>query len=196
MIQNKTSNRTKETIKKTFFDILAEKEFDAIRLSEIIKKSSYSRSTFYKYYDNKFDFVEKVFNEEINSFASAIKNAVSKNSPADNEETSYRMVYEIYEYVDTRKQFFSAIVDGTIPGYSITKASGELYKDLVENIKINDEKWRKGIDKDYYFYMVANDLIATIQYWYRHDYIKTVDDLVEIIINIYKTNGFYSVKIG
>ena len=195
MNNNNASTRTKETIKRTFFDLLSQKDFSAITLSEIINASTYCRSTFYKYYENKFDFAEKIFDEEIAGFAAAILKTISINSPVDDEASSYAMLYDINSYVDTRKPFFFSIIDETIPGYSIAKASDRLHNDLISNIKINDENWMKGIDKDYYFYMVAHDIFASIRYWFINSYIKTVDDLVKIMLDIYKSTGFYSVRL-
>lgn len=51
---------TKMMIKNTFFDLLKEKAIDKITVKEICARAQINRATFYKYYDNAYDLLNKI----------------------------------------------------------------------------------------------------------------------------------------
>lgn len=55
---------TKIAIKKTFIDLLNEKSFDKITVQEIVSRLGINRNTFYYYYEDKYDLIKKIFEEE------------------------------------------------------------------------------------------------------------------------------------
>lgn len=56
--------KTQNNIKHTFIDLLNEKDFDQITVKDILDRALINRSTFYKYYTDKFD-LAKTITEEI-----------------------------------------------------------------------------------------------------------------------------------
>ena len=50
--QFKASEKTKDSLVKSFWSIYKEKDISNISATEIIKKAGYNRSTFYFYFDN------------------------------------------------------------------------------------------------------------------------------------------------
>lgn len=65
---NKTDLRvikTKATIRKAFLDLLKEKDFDNIMISDITNAAMINRGTFYLHYKDKYDLMESLENEMI-----------------------------------------------------------------------------------------------------------------------------------
>ena len=54
---------TKMIIQEVFLNLLEEKNVERITVKEICEKAKINRATFYKYYDNAFDLLEKLENE-------------------------------------------------------------------------------------------------------------------------------------
>lgn len=59
-------NRTKENILLSFNEILKENNFEKITVEEICKKSNISRSTFYRYFIDKFDVMNYNYKKLLN----------------------------------------------------------------------------------------------------------------------------------
>ena len=68
---NSSSLKTKELIKKTFAEMLEEKkELSKITVTELVKRASINRGTFYAHYDDIYKVAEDYENELIDSFFS------------------------------------------------------------------------------------------------------------------------------
>jgi len=189
---SKSIKRTKKAFTNAFFDLLNHDYFEKIKLTDIIRESGYSQSTFYKYYDDKYDFAKKTFFEELHNFSNLIIKIISDNSPVDNEESVYKMHYEIYSYVEKNQSFFDAVVKEFAPQYTITLAAEFLHEDLKGKIVINNKKLSDSIEKDFMYYHIAHELLATIKYWKSNDSIQTVDDITRLAISAYNSKGYFS----
>lgn len=52
---NRFAKRTLEAFSTTMFELLTKKSFEDLTVNEICEKSNYPRSTFYNYFDDKYD---------------------------------------------------------------------------------------------------------------------------------------------
>ena len=59
---------TKKIIKECFFDLLNEKEINKITVSELCTKADINRATFYRYYIDIYDLLEKIQEEFIEEY--------------------------------------------------------------------------------------------------------------------------------
>ena len=53
--------RTQKLIRDAFIALIEERSFDAITVGEIARRAMVSRTAFYRYYKDKYDLVEKIF---------------------------------------------------------------------------------------------------------------------------------------
>lgn len=63
--------RTKNAIRRSFIELLAERPFDKISVRDIAERSEVTRNTFYYYYTDIYALAEDVFESEIESSPSA-----------------------------------------------------------------------------------------------------------------------------
>ena len=54
---------TKKVIKESFFQLLEEKDITKVTVSELCEKADINRATFYRYYIDIFDLLEKIKEE-------------------------------------------------------------------------------------------------------------------------------------
>lgn len=64
--------KTKQNIRDSFFRLLKEKPTEKITVSDIIREADINRSTFYFYYDDIFDMIERINNEIFDDFSKEI----------------------------------------------------------------------------------------------------------------------------
>ncbi len=62
--------RTHKLIRDAFIALIEERSFDAITVGEIASRAMVSRTAFYRYYQDKYDLVEKMFEETITTVVS------------------------------------------------------------------------------------------------------------------------------
>lgn len=57
--------RTQKLIREALIGLIEERSFDAITVGEIAERAMVSRAAFYRYYQDKYDLVEKIFEEMV-----------------------------------------------------------------------------------------------------------------------------------
>lgn len=83
MAEDKRIRKTKRYIKQTLIEVLTEKPFEQITVTELCKRADISRITFYAHYNDKFALVDEMFAEMLESATRDYRNSQKENNPAD-----------------------------------------------------------------------------------------------------------------
>lgn len=86
--------RTRQLIINAFADLLRQKDFNSITISDITKKATINRSTFYAHFSDKYALVDGYLS---NGFIDFIRKRVESNAIL-NEETIRNIVISLCEY--------------------------------------------------------------------------------------------------
>ncbi|WP_233567683.1 TetR/AcrR family transcriptional regulator [Cohnella faecalis] len=72
--------RSKEALKQALLKLMADKDFDAITITEIVELSNYNRGTFYTHYVNKEalldDIIDELIRELLKSYRSPTRTRI------------------------------------------------------------------------------------------------------------------------
>lgn len=104
MLENHKTERnrfTRMNIGEAVVELLKEKEFDKIKVSEITKKAGVSRMTYYNYYETKEQVLRDYLYELINEFAME-----SNNHPEAGSMMSYQHIVFSLKFFDRYASFF------------------------------------------------------------------------------------------
>ena len=107
---DKRIQRSKAALKETFIDLLYEKPFDQITISEIVRKANYNRGTFYHNFHTK----EELFDEVIQDVLEEIVEEIRKP-------------YKIYQKVNMK------LPTEDITLFDYFKKNGKLFKLLLSH---------------------------------------------------------------
>ena len=154
--QFKASEKTKDSLVKSFWSIYKEKDISNISATEIIKKAGYNRSTFYFYFDNVKSVLNYIEDIIINDLNCILKN---KNKIKDFEKP---MFFE--ELVDFNKKYGEYIV------YLLKKQKNYLFllklkkatKEIFDRIHNEIEK-DEQLSIKYVF--ITSAIIGSFLYW-------------------------------
>ncbi len=172
---------TKKVIKDTFITLLETKEINKITVSEICKLADINRATFYRYYLDVYDLLDKIEEE----FVSTLKTA--------NENVNDG--YTIYSFA---KPMLSVFLDNK----KLVKIlfSNKNYSFLEEILNIAyircKDKWEKDLkgvsseDIEYASVYIFNGALGVINYWISNDFDKDINEISSIIENL----SYYGIK--
>ncbi|MBG9455399.1 TetR family transcriptional regulator [Lysinibacillus sphaericus] len=179
---NLTRLRTQALIKNTFMDLLSEKPFSAITINNICEKAMIHRSTFYRYYDDKYE----LFSDTLNFITITLFEQTKQG--LDIEHTLFE---EIIEYIDVNRALF----------FNVTSKnnSRELYDKLIQlgseilyknSIKYNDPLSVQIRNSDYPkvlcdFY--CSGFFEIIKKWINNEYPYSKEELI-LIANNFQIN--------
>lgn len=142
-----------ETIMETYKKLVVEQKTADVSVTDICRESGISRKTFYNYYSDRYDVVEKIL---LNEIEKPLQAALKVGFPYD---VAVRM---IFEHFLLSKQFYSIVL--LEEGYN--SMVDRFVLSLTELIQVYDPKpelSRK--ESEYVNYRFASDLTMLIRKW-------------------------------
>jgi AcrR family transcriptional regulator len=109
--KNRRINRTKTAIYKALVELIGEKGFNAVTVSDISDRADINRGTFYKHYRDKFDLLDQIEAEIINDVEGIVLQAQSLNfADFNSNDNPLPIVVSIFEYMKDNSALINSIL--------------------------------------------------------------------------------------
>lgn len=161
--------KSKKAFAEALSLLLQQIDFEKLTISDIIEKSGYSRGTFYRYYNDKHDFLQKVLAHEANIYAVIIHHILRSSST--DEKQSY--LKEYLSYVHKNRTLYHAILNDLIPSctqHQFIKLAMDYCKLYIE---LPAKQNKKEINQDFCYFAIAYTLFGWVAFWDHNDYSYT-----------------------
>lgn len=108
---NRRINRTKTAIYHALVELINEKGFNSVSVSDISDRADINRGTFYKHYRDKFDLLEQIEAEIVNDVQGIVLQAQSLNfADFNSNDNPLPIVVSIFEYMKNNSALINAIL--------------------------------------------------------------------------------------
>lgn len=162
---------TKKIIKDNFLDLLKKNDINKITVSELCKAADINRATFYRYYLDIYDLLDKIQKEFIDEL---------KSVSNDKDYTVFTFSKEMLQVCLNNRDLLSVIFK--------TQSNIYFLHDFLEigYAKCKD-KWLKDFGDleeeviDYAAIFIFNGALGVINYWIQNDFDESVDKISSII---------------
>lgn len=166
---------TKMIIKKCFADLLTTKPIRKVTVTDICEAAEINRATFYRYYDNPYDLMEKIEDELSERFFNEI-------APLPSSDIKGRLVIimqEMKKEPDFYKALFSENGD---PSY-LNKCLVLVYKD--SSVYLHERYTELSLEKqEYLFYFIALGGASVISQWVKNRMRTSVEETAEFLEHV------------
>lgn len=188
---------TQQKIKKSFIFLMQNNKFEAITINDISKKAKISRSSFYRYYFDKYELMNEIEDDILEAIKDFQKKQLNQDT-ANFDISNSNYIEELLLFMEK----YSAEINGLLNNNSNTsfenklraKLTNKLYtiaRKSVSNIKMNVKK--KQVFQLVVEYMTGM-IIQTFKFWSSPDCKMSVKELSDLLNNI-KLNGFSKITI-
>ncbi len=167
---------TKKVIVDTFLNLLEEKDISKITVTEICKIADINRATFYRYYIDIYDLLDKI--EEDFRMELMTSNAIEG---LDEQESVYTFSKDILSIFEKNKKLVKILFNTNRNIYFLNEVLELAYEKCLE-------KWSKelGIDTDmeeveHSIIFIFNGALGIVNYWVKNDFDKDIDEISDII---------------
>ncbi len=165
---------TKKTIKDTFIKLLDEKDIKKITVSEICKIADINRATFYRYYLDVYDLLDKIQEE----FIEELKAPYLENPSRVNSVGAFTK--EILNVFIENKELVKLLFDTNNNIYFLNDVLEVAYY----MCKKRWEEDRPDISEDEINYAVTfifNGALGVVNFWVKNDFDKDINEVSETI---------------
>ena len=135
--------KTRLAIKKAFFELMAEKSFDKITVSDITDKALINRGTFYAHYKDKFDLLEQIEDETIEDMGDFIALLTEDSlNKALYHHRPLPHIIPILSYIEEHAGFFTLFANNDLSSLFYTKIVDRYFDQIMKSIHLSDDdKW-------------------------------------------------------
>lgn len=158
--QDRRVVRSKEALKQALLQLMRQKDFSAISISEIVATANYNRGTFYSHYDSKEalldDFIEDLIQDLLMSF----------RAPYEHEEI-FRIdeltanSVQIFEHIHQHATDYTILLRSNVTARLREKMFAALKRISLEELEYAEN----GIDRELMAHYSINGLLGLILYW-------------------------------
>lgn len=156
-------NRAQEQLENTLITLLLKKNLHDISVKELTDSCNLSRRTLYLYYNDIYDLAEQIEDDIISDLEE-----ICYYSPhisiinLDNSLDYIPFYFEIYEYIDQKRNYFKALLQQNINSTFRFKLEKHICHSLSRNLKAQNVYIKKF---EFATMISASALISIIEYW-------------------------------
>lgn len=188
-------SKSKRHLRQAFLELLSVMSFNQISVKHIIEKADIGRSTFYFYYDSKYELAEEIENELIDGFLDIMHQLRKAGRTLYYEqimENHNDFFVEYFKFVKAHSQAFKAFLS---PQYSTgfsTRFTKSITKTRLQTIQI----WRQDTgnpslrskEAQYYREEVLSSLYVTLfASWLNQDMDLSEEEMAGILAAIWNS---------
>lgn len=179
--------RTKRLLLQSLTKLMAEKSINKITVTELTQQADVNRSTFYLYYQDIYDMIDKIETEMIEEFEIALKKLYCPKTD-ENEVLSFFIF--VFEFV-RKNADFTKILLGQEGDYSFLNK----FKKVIAESQPPIMNSLNGFESRYFMPFVISGCIGAIQQWLEEDMIIPPKDIAVFLIDLI-ANGINSLNIN
>lgn len=117
--------RTQKLLREAVIDLIEERDFDSLTVGEITQRAMVSRAAFYRNYQDKYDLVERIFDEAMQTLLGAVENPGPEHPP--------ELWVKFFEHIEEYRRLYRALLGKKGSSWFVMKMRAS----LTEMIKLH-----------------------------------------------------------
>jgi len=178
--------RTKKIFKGHFVQLVKEKGYKNVTVTDIVEKADYNRSTFYLYFKDKEDIAEELVDETLEDLEAAFHRPFLDTALVKYDRILPTSNAFFHHFNDNKDVYSLLNVKDTIPVFN--EKLFVKFKEVFESITYLDES-SKEIELDHFNTYKMYGSYGVILEWIKAGCIQTPDEIADNLLEIFKTNA-------
>lgn len=175
--------KTKNLIYNTLIELMKDKTFEEIKVSDICNKALINRSTFYSHYEDKYDLLVDFINSLKNEFISELN---KNNSKLNNKEYYIELIKIFLNHIEERKEMYVSIMINNRNSIMMDILLDVVNNDLLK--KMNTDEFKTSIPNDIIAKFYLGGVINIGVEWLKDNKKYSKDDIINYITQLIPDN--------
>lgn len=177
---NSKKIRSKIAFRNALLELLKTNLFDSLTVTQISDKAGYSKQSFYIYYEDKYDFCDKIIDEEVETVKSVVQNAiVARGGHLKTVEDIRYMRTQVFSHIYDNKELYYAFFKQPCFSNFVRKFMKYLLEDEQLPIFLFSYKDHENVNVMYLNYICSYIHIAHLNYWVETNFRSSPEKMGE-----------------
>ncbi|MBS1008679.1 TetR/AcrR family transcriptional regulator [Leuconostoc suionicum] len=194
MNRQEKNKLTQQRIMDAFVKLVSEKGFNNLTVSNITRTAKLSRGTFYIYYLDKYDVLEKIETHLLTNMEKLMQNNIDKTiswlDDVDNNKLSaeldtyspYRSFIQSFDFLDKNRVTLKTLLSKNGDSQFVYKLRHLIDEQIDSHYKNIFKDGNEVIPSDYTHDLLISSLISIIGHWLQKDDPESPAEIAEILI--------------
>jgi len=162
--------KTRQSIMNTFIDLLAEKGFEKITISDIAERANINRGTVYLHYVDKFDLLDKC----IETYVELLLNHCDNSADTNLNASAFQSVFE---YLEKNFTIYKLLLSNEGVGFFRNRLYATIAQTVTKVIGIKPENnaFSNGVTTHF----LTSGFIGVLEWWINNSMPCNVQEITE-----------------
>lgn len=172
--------KTKKSLKNALLDLLSEKKFNDITVTDIVNRAHINRGTFYNHFQGRDDLLQYVIEEAVNHLTIAYRKPYLDQNPFLLSNLTPSSI-QIFNSVKENADFYTVIKNSDIL-YPVQTRLHETIKELNEKeLFKNTPNLNRELVSSYLAYAIVGLIFKWVDSGFKHDSKYMAEQLLEMM---------------
>jgi AcrR family transcriptional regulator len=165
--------KTNNTLYDALINLLKEKTFEEIKVSDICQKALVNRSTFYAHFNDKYE----LFMSLINSLKESLQKELKSIEETNLKDYYLKMIEVFLNHIEGKEQIYKSILINNRSSIIMDMIYDTITEDINQKVTKNDKDVPNEIFTAYYLGAIVNTGIE----WFKNDKKYSKDQMIEYL---------------
>ena len=165
--------KTNNTLYDALINLLKEKTFEEIKVSDICQKALVNRSTFYAHFNDKYE----LFMSLINSLKESLQIELKSIEETNLKDYYLKMIEVFLNHIEGKEQIYKSILINNRSSIIMDMIYDTITEDINQKVTKNDKDVPNEIFTAYYLGAIVNTGIE----WFKNDKKYSKDQMIEYL---------------
>lgn len=187
--------KTLRNIDEALLATLKERPFHRITIDQLCKQAMINRSTFYKYYADKYALLDDYLTRSLDEFRETVKTDFINADLSNVDDPYYSLLFRetaafLFSHRDRYQTLWNAAIDRNIFREMIAIVEERILEKLAEGGTVT----RPAAARQLYASFFASNMMTLICWWFQNEGQVNENTVVEIMTSNMKRGLFYTFK--
>ena len=169
--------KTRKLIYQTLLDLMKEKTFEEIKVSDICSKAMINRSTFYAHYEDKYELLIDFLSNLKEEFARELNESCKENLSI--REYYIRLISLFLDHIDSKRDVYNSIMVNNRSSIMMDILLSVVNDDILKRFKENDINLKVPTEVISKFYL--GGVINIGMEWLSNSYKYTKEEILDYL---------------
>ena len=170
--------KTKKVLYESLLELMKEKPFEEIKVSDICEKALINRYTFYSHYADKYE----LFSSYIDNLKTALTKELEKNQNISTSKEYYLEMLSIFlNHVSTQKEAYRAIMQQNRNSIIMDMLYHAFNEDITKKIEIEEAQKKEKIPGSFIATFYLGAVLSVSMKWLTNENKYTKKELLKYL---------------
>lgn len=181
------TKRTRKMILETFINLVKERGYEHVTISDIANQAMINRATFYAHFKDKQDIYDYIFKEAIEQFMMVL--APVQLGRTNQLHTIEQIITHIFEKIQENRVFFKTVLNAHVNEQlrkQISQILRSTYANIFDQVEIREKDFIVPID--FIIEYMSSTFMTSLHWWINQEISFSPKQMAQLIIKLVGSN--------